>query len=135
MAKLSKSPDGILSLEPISIKPTALASPTPTSTSTTDSNRQLSPAQNFETDSDGDGFNDPLERSIGTDPNYKCQIPSGVSAWPPEFTNDKKVSGMDILTVVRKVGTIEKRYDLNADGTVTQKDVDIVMANYGKTCQ
>ena len=85
-------------------------------------------------DSDSDGFGNALEVYIGTDLLDNCPDDSSDVAYPPDFNNDKKVRGADILAAVKKYGTREKRYDLNANGIVDQADIDIVVSYYYKDC-
>jgi len=87
-----------------------------------------------DTDSDKDGFNNAIELAIGTDQFDACPDNLSDAAWPPDFKNDKSVDLSDILAVANKQGTSEKRYDLNADGNVDTKDIDIIKSYYGKTC-
>ena len=81
-------------------------------------------------DTDGDGFSNYLENKIGTDPNYKCIIPNGISAWPPDLDNSRQVDISDVVAVVQKVGTNQARYDLNVDGKVDTADVGTVQKTY-----
>ena len=89
-----------------------------------------SPSPDLNRDSDGDGFKDSLEVYMGTNPNLAC----GINAWPPDFDNNGKVTGVDISAVVGHNGTSDTRYDLNGDGKVDTADIDIVKGLYGKSC-
>lgn len=86
-------------------------------------------------DTDIDGFSNQVENYINTDPNYKCTDPKGISAWPPDFNNDGKVTVADTLIVRSKFGTFDHRYDLNMDGKVTIADILMENSYFGKSCQ
>ncbi len=86
-------------------------------------------------DTDLDGFSDVVERFISTNSLSGC----GENAWPPDVNNDTKVTILDILAVSGNVMSANilhyaARYDLNTDGLIDQRDIDVVTANHGKTC-
>ncbi len=86
-------------------------------------------------DTDLDGFSNQLENYMGTDPNYKCTNPNGISAYPPDFNNDKLVRIDDINAIVKKYFTTDKRYDFDKDGKVTVADINIEKSYYFKDCK
>lgn len=83
-------------------------------------------------DDDNDGFDDPVEDYIGTDPCDACPDDPTDDAWPPDLDNDRDA---DIIDVVKFkpifasgfpcVGDPEydPRYDLNASGCINIADV------------
>ena len=88
-----------------------------------------------DSDVDKDGFSDAKEGFIVTNALSAC----GENAWPPDIDNDKKITILDTLAVAGSVmsGNVPGytlRHDLNPDGVIDQKDVDVVTGNYGKTC-
>ena len=85
-------------------------------------------------DADGDGFTNGAERYYGADLLASCPRDSSTAAWPPDLTNDGKVTVTDILALVRNLRSPDPRYDLSRDGTVTAIDVLIGISHFGKAC-
>lgn len=87
-----------------------------------------------DSDSDGDGFLDSVERYVGTDTAKACDV-SGVPVWPPDIDNDQTVTILDLTLVSNAFLTrtgdpiYNKRYDMDADGAITILDLTLI-ANY-----
>jgi hypothetical protein len=93
-------------------------------------------------DTDGDGFEDPVETFIGTDPLLPCNQTTTANdepdAWPPDFNDDLTVNIVDVLPIRGAYGSTapaDRRYDLNADGQIAIADVLLVRNYYGATCE
>lgn len=93
-------------------------------------------------DTDGDGFDDPTETFVGTDPLLPCNQTTAANdeadAWPPDFNDDLSVSILDVLPIRSVYGSTspaDSRYDLNADGQVGIGDVILVRNHYGSVCE
>jgi hypothetical protein len=93
-------------------------------------------------DCDGDGFTGLVEAHIGTDPFDACPDNTSDAAWPPDFNNDRAVSGLDFNMVLAQFGktpaspdwNTARRFDLNADNGVSGSDFFIVLGLFGQTC-
>lgn len=81
-------------------------------------------------DYDFDGFNDSVERYLGTNVRNKC----GLNAWPPDFNSDGKVNTIDQQLIGDNYTTRNLRYDLDLDGAVTILDITRFNTYIGKTC-
>ena len=87
-------------------------------------------------DSDGDGFSDAVENYIGTNVNVKCTT----NGWPPDFTNDGKVTFADLLQLAGKYNTVagqanySLRFDISANGSIGFADLLLFSQNYNKNC-
>lgn len=89
-------------------------------------------------DYDKDGFMDSIEVKVGTSVFRSCPDNISDSTWPPDVSNDGGVNGKDVSTLVPYINgskPYNKRYDLNADGTIDQAgDVKIIQDNFLKEC-
>ena len=88
-------------------------------------------------DSDGDGWSDPDEGTIGTNPNMRC----GANAWPADVTNDRYADVSDLVQIVGRFGQAAapgtKRYNIAPappDGAVDIVDVTREANLFGKGC-
>ena len=85
-------------------------------------------------DEDKDGFYDSTEDYTGTDRLNAC----GDGAWPPDFDDDKAVTGSDLSQVgellSQKVPDAPVRNDLNPDGVITGADISAVAGRIGTSC-
>ncbi len=86
-------------------------------------------------DEDNDGFYDSTEDYTGTDRLVAC----GDDAWPPDFDNDRSVTGSDLSQVEailgQKVSAADVRNDLNPDGVITGADLSAVAGRIGTSCE
>lgn len=90
------------------------------------------------TDADQDGFSDTQEAFMGTNINSACPTSSTDNAWPVDTNNNKSVNGGDVSTLVPYIsGGIQynKRYDLNQDNRIDQRDVSVIQARFLETCE
>jgi len=88
-------------------------------------------------DSDGDGWSDPDEGTIGTNPNMRC----GANAWPADVTNDRYADVSDLVQIVGRFGQAAapgtKRFNIAPappDGAVDIVDVTREANLFGKGC-
>ena len=87
-------------------------------------------------DSDGNGFIDLVELFVGTNPEVAC----GIAAWPPDFSDDERVSIVDVLAFKPALNTTsadpnyDARVDLTADGAVTITDVLVLQPVFNENC-
>jgi len=93
-------------------------------------------------DSDGDGFTNGKEVSIGTDPFQRCASTTTLNdeaddRWPADLNDDKRLNRADIDTFnspIARMNTLvgqtnySKRWDLNADGTINLTDITTLIA-------
>jgi hypothetical protein len=98
-------------------------------------------------DTDGDGFFDSAERSMGTDPARACPQTGAtddepVDAWPPDFNDDRYVDGTDLTRMAaQRFGAnrgdpdYDPRYDLDANGFIDISDIANVSNRFGQGCQ
>ena len=102
---------------------------------------------NWEDPDFNDGwFSDALEAWNGTDALDGCPENSNDDAWPPDFNNDRRVQGLDILflrlslastyggTWWERDRTYNRRYDLNMDGVINGLDVLFIRPYLGQLC-
>jgi len=92
-------------------------------------------------DTDGDGFQDRTEYSAGTDRSAACAASSTHNAWPPDFNNDRFVTGSDLNVVASNIGKTvppaAARNDIAPDppdGSITGADLSRVASAIGRTC-
>jgi hypothetical protein len=96
-------------------------------------------------DSDGDGYSDAAELTLGTNPLWACARTStandeSVDPFPPDFNDDRSVNNLDAdhfkPVINSTVGDphYNVRFDLNADGVVNILDVGKLKPLNGKTC-
>ena len=100
------------------------------------------PPNSCRTDSDTDGFFDPTEVIMGTDPDVAC----GVGAWPPNLddSGDNTVDIFDVGPLKAAFGAspgniaYNARVDLNAESptstTINIADVSILKRFFGQLC-
>jgi len=88
-------------------------------------------------DSDGDGWPDSDEGTIGTNPNMRC----GSNAWPADLTNDRYADVSDLVQVVNRFGQPAtqgtKRFNIAPsppDGAVDITDVVRETNLFGTAC-
>ena len=91
-------------------------------------------------------FSDTLEAWNGTDSLDGCPENSNDDAWPPDFNNDGRVQGLDILFLRLSIAstyggtwwerdrTYNRRYDLNMDGVINGLDVLFIRPYLGLLC-
>jgi hypothetical protein len=102
---------------------------------------------NWEDPDFNDGwFSDALEAWNGTDALDGCPENSSDDAWPPDFNNDRRVQGLDILFLRLSIAstyggtwwerdrTYNRRYDLSMDGVVNGLDVLFIRPYLGQLC-
>jgi len=89
------------------------------------------------TDTDGDGWPDSDEVTIGTDPNMRC----GTNAWPADITNDRYIDMSDMVQIVGRFGQgltqATKRYDIAPsppDGSIDITDVARETSLFATAC-
>jgi hypothetical protein len=88
------------------------------------------------TDNDADGFFNPTETYIGTDPDLAC----GAGAWPPDVNNDGDVDISDIPGLKAAFGSslgqpaYSPRVDFNASNNVNIADVGIWKSFFLLSC-
>jgi hypothetical protein len=88
------------------------------------------------TDSDADGFFDPTETFIGTNPDLAC----GAGAWPPDVNNSGSVDISDIPPLKVAFGsssgepTYNRRVDFNASSNVEIADVAVWKSFFLLSC-
>ena len=96
-------------------------------------------------DTDGDGFADSAETSMGTDPASPCSLTvapndEAVDGWPPDFDDNTKVDIVDAAAFRSKFGLTSvdagysPRFDLNGDGLIDLLDVSRLRTEFDKTC-
>jgi len=94
------------------------------------------PPNSCRTDSDADGFFDPTETFIGTDPNLAC----GAAAWPPDVNGSTEVDIFDVPPLKASFGSssggaaYNARVDFNASNNVNIADVSIFKRFFGLSC-
>lgn len=93
----------------------------------------------LEKDFDGDGFNNGLEKRMGTDMLASCPTAGATidNAWPLDVSNlDSlgRVTVADIIATVNKYGTSDPRYDFDGSGKVTISDIIFVKDHYFQSC-
>lgn len=85
------------------------------------------------TDNDQDGFNNPLEEYLGTDPFDACPDSTSDDSWPPDFNKNGSANVLDItsfIAPIRRLNTKEgdanfnRRWDLNRDGKIMHDNND-----------
>src|SRR5438309_2237655 len=73
-------------------------------------------------DTDGDGFSDALENTLGTDPNDACPDNANDAAWPPDLNNNRAVDITDVAMLTGRFGNSvppePQRYDLTPSGYI-----------------
>jgi len=89
------------------------------------------------TDTDGDGWPDSDEATIGTNPNMRC----GTNAWPADINNDRIVDITDISIVGRDFGqtmpSAPARYSIAPappDAFVDITDIARLGGLFGRNC-
>jgi len=93
-------------------------------------------------DDDNDGFDDPVELYLGTDPLDACPDDPGDDAWPLDINIDSTVTVVgDVLNYAGNIGAsvsgepTVQRLDLNADGSITVVgDALMYRGMIGKNC-
>ena len=101
-------------------------------------------------DSDGDSggqgsapggyLRDEVELFMGCDPADKCPDNTSDDAWPPDFTNDKKVNLSDISPLRNAFNSkhpdpnYTPRVDLTADGKINLSDLSPLRAYFNTQC-
>jgi hypothetical protein len=96
------------------------------------------PPGSCRTDSDADGFFDPTETYIGTNPSLACGV--GVAAWPPDFDDSGEVDIFDVGPLKNAFGTqtgdplYSVRVDLNGDTFINIADLGILKRFFGQSC-
>ena len=94
------------------------------------------PPGSCRTDNDADGFFNPTEAFIGTDPDLAC----GVGAWPPDVNDSTDVDIFDIPPLKASFGSeppnaaYNARVDFNASNNVNIADVGIFKRFFGLSC-
>lgn len=97
-------------------------------------------------DSDGDGFDDPAEAFIGTDPLAPCNQTTAADdedpdAWPPDFNDDTAANILDVAALRNVYGAAsgeqryDPRFDLDAGGSIGITDVSALRLAYDSHCQ
>jgi uncharacterized repeat protein (TIGR01451 family) len=102
---------------------------------------------NWEDPDFNDGwFPDTLEIWTGTDTLDACPENSTDDAWAPDFNNDRRVQGLDILflrlslastyggTWWERDKSYNRRYDLNMDGVINGQDILFMRPYLGQLC-
>jgi len=88
------------------------------------------------TDNDADGFFNPTETFVGTDPDLAC----GAGAWPPDVDDSAEVDIFDIPPLKASFGSssgqaaYNARVDFNASNNVNIADVGIFKRFFGVSC-
>ena len=93
-------------------------------------------------DTDADGFFDPIEAYLGTDPPDACPDDPSDAAWPLDVNNDGQISVVgDVLNFRDRIGATPgapnwwQRLDLNADGQISVVgDVLMYRGRIGEMC-
>lgn len=91
---------------------------------------------NSQADSDGDGWTNGDEVTIGTDAFSAC----GINAWPPDITNDQTVSGGDAAAIFPNWlmkdtdPSWNPRLDLNVDGRISGGDIVSIFPYWLVSC-
>ena len=92
-------------------------------------------------DSDGDGWSNTSETTIGTDPLDACRDNSTDNAWPPDMDNDTDVDTADIAPLTAAFGKpvpseAPVRYDIGepASGFVDTRDIARLTSLFGQHC-
>ena len=75
-------------------------------------------------DSDCDGWSNPSEGTIGTDPTDPCPDDAFDDAYPADFDMNKVVNVFDILTMAPVLGKYSAQPDWEASGG-PRKDLDL----------
>jgi hypothetical protein len=94
------------------------------------------PPNSCRTDNDADGFFNPTEAFIGTDPDLAC----GVGAWPPDVNDSTDVDIFDIPPLKASFGSswpeaaYSPRVDFNASNDVNIADVGIFKRFFLLSC-
>jgi len=86
-------------------------------------------------DSDGDGWSDSDEATIGTNPNMRC----GTNAWPADINNDRNADMMDLTKIAnwyaRQVPPASARADIAPDRVVDIYDISREAGLFATTCR
>ena len=92
---------------------------------------------NAPADSDGDGWPDSDEGTIGTNPSMRC----GTNAWPPDMTNDRYADMSDMVQIIGRFGQAAtqgtKRYNIAPsppDSSIDVTDVVREIGLFAKAC-
>ena len=91
-------------------------------------------------DSDGDGWTNENELSIGTDPFDNCPDNRSDAAWPWDINNDKSCNILDVsmyrghLDCSVGEACYENRFDLKIDGEVNILDVSLFRGHIMTSC-
>jgi hypothetical protein len=94
-------------------------------------------------DGDGDGYKDPIEKYMNTDPKADCPVTTSHKAWPPDFDNNKTINILDIVQLTPPTfGAVKgvdpeytDRKDLNADTVINILDiVKLTPPQFGTGC-
>jgi hypothetical protein len=94
------------------------------------------PAGSCSTDNDADGFFNPTETFVGTDPDLAC----GVGAWPPDVDDSGDVDIFDVAPLKASFGSssgqaaYNRRVDFNASNNVNIADVAILKRFFLQSC-
>jgi hypothetical protein len=94
------------------------------------------PPNSCRTDNDADGFFNPTEAFISTDPDLAC----GVGAWPPDVNDSTDVDIFDIPPLKASFGSswpeaaYSPRVDFNASNDVNIADVGIFKRFFLLSC-
>ena len=97
-------------------------------------------AINIECDSDGDQWPDSAEAVIGTDPFDHCPDIDSDNAWPPDFNNDRQITGFDLGAIAAIIGQnvppapARKNIGAPADQGISGLDLSAVSFRIGRTC-
>lgn len=90
-------------------------------------------------DSDGDGFTNAVEQTMGTNPNRACPTNTSDAAWPPDFDNNSAVTILDfsklrVAFTNQSNGIYDRRYDLNGDGKIDIDDYNVFVPLFSTSC-
>ena len=103
-------------------------SPPPAPTASPSPSPSPSAAPGCPSDFDCDSWSDAAESAIGTNGGSRCSATrtasdEPVDSVPGDFNDDKYVNGSDVLSFNTKIGSSNRRWDLNRDGLVNGVDV------------